>query len=787
MQFQSLGSASSILWKKNKCHILDTNGKQLFIEFFSDNIVRICAFKKSYHNHSYAVCAKPKNNEIDFDETDTILHFKTRCFKLDVSKNPLRFAMLDLDDNEINADEPAFGIGWIGDEVTCYKSLHKDEKFIGLGEKTGRLNRRGNAYEHWNTDFFAYPEDGDPLYMTTPFYIGAHNGKCYGIFFDNTHRTRFNFGASNHRFSSFSAEAGAMNYYFIYGENVEEIIKEYTWLTGRMELPPLWSLGFQQCRYSYYPDTEVLQIANTFRDRKIPCDVIYLDIHYMQDYKVFTWNNERFSEPEKLINTLLKDGFKVVIIVDPGVKQEDSYWVYESGKKENVFIQYPDGTEYAADVWPGTCAFPDYTKEKTRAWWGSLYKNHIEEGIAGFWNDMNEPASWGQDTPNLIGFDFDGNNTTHKEGRNVYGMQMARSTFEGVKKLSPDKRPFVLTRSGYSGIQRYAAAWTGDNTATDEHMLLGVRLVNSLGLTGVANSGYDIGGFCGEASPALFARWISIAAFSPFFRAHSMVNTRSAEPWTFGEQVEEIARNYINLRYRLLPTLYTLFFESSKYGVPVQRSLAVDFTFDENIYAFDNQFLMGKGLLVCPTDSRQEIAKCYLPDKQSNWYFFYNDTVYKGSKEVYVDAPMERLPVFIKEGTFLFSQSVIQHTSELPETTLEVHFYYSEKNSEALYYEDAGDGFGYLNNDYLKLKFKWKANETQILIEEKEGDFNSKFKTLRIYLHGFSKDMINGMNQDISFKEYYRWIEPISNFDPFFMPETNVNQIQSLAYFEVEV
>ncbi len=582
-----------------------------------------------------------------------------------------------------------------------------------------------------------------------------------------------------------------MNYYFIYGENVAKVIQNYTWLTGRMELPPMWSLGFQQCRYSYYPEAEVLQIANTFRDKNIPCDVIYLDIHYMQDYKVFTWNNERFPNPNQLVNKLLDDGFKVILIVDPGVKIEENYWVYESGKKENVYIKYPDGTEYSADVWPGTCAFPDYTKLTTRQWWGSLYKNHIEEGIAGFWNDMNEPASWGQSTPNLIEFDFDGNKTTHREGRNVYGMQMARSTYEGIKKLNPTKRPFVLTRSGYSGIQRYAAVWTGDNTATEEHMLLGVRLNNYLGLTGVSNCGYDVGGFCGESTPAMFARWISIACFSPFFRAHSMVNTRSAEPWTFGEQVEEISRNYINLRYRLLPYLYSQFYKSTQNGLPIQESLALNYYLDKRTYNYDNQHIINDNLLVIPIESTKEICKAFLPDENANWYFFYNDNVYKGGNEVYVDCPMERLPVYVKEGTFLFTQNVIQHTNQEPSKTLEVHLYFSEKNREGLYYEDKGEGYDYKNGDFIKKTFSWNFKSKTLSISKNEGNKNykSKFEKLKIYLHGFEEFLNNlgGDPRDNAMQvETYRWIEPISNFDPFFMPETNINQVEKLAFFEVD-
>ena len=383
------------------------------------------------------------------DQPDNIV-LKTASLVLTITKYPVRFSFYTHHDQLINEDD-VFGTSWNGEQVTTYKKLQDGERFIGLGEKTGPLDRRGHGYENYNTDNFAYSPNADPLYCTIPFYIGVHHNLAYGIFFDNSYKSFFNFGASNNRFASFSADTGEMNYYFIFDYSVAGIIKHYTNLTGRMEMPPLWSLGYQQCRYSYYPDKEVLIAANTFRDKDIPADVIVLDIHYMESYKIFTWSKRDFPNPKELISKLKELGFHVVVICDPGIKIENGYKAYEDGAKDDVFIKYPDGTNYAGQVWPGWCNFPDFTNPKAREWWKEQIKEYINVGVTGLWNDMNEIATWGNMLPENIEMDFEGNKSSMRQGRNIYGMQMARSSYEGAKSWMKNHRPFNLTRSGFSG------------------------------------------------------------------------------------------------------------------------------------------------------------------------------------------------------------------------------------------------------------------------------------------------------------------------------------------------
>lgn len=750
-------------------HNADANAA---IMLYAGNIVRVRISKHTNNNNdfSYAVVAQPQAVEHHFTKTDTHLSLKTANMEVRIDRKNFAVALYNAAEQVIVEDDPAFATSWIGTEVTTYKKLQQGERFIGLGEKTGNLDRRGSGYTNWNTDYFAYPSNADPIYLSTPFYIGIHNGLCYGVFLDNTHRSYFNFGASNHRFSSFAAEDGDMNYYLMYG-TVAQIIEAYTHLTGRMTMPPLWSLGLQQCRYSYYPDTEVLRIAQTYREKAIPADVIYLDIHYMDRYRVFTWHKKFFKEPQKMLAQLRQNGFKTVVILDPGICVANDYEVYDDGLANDVYVKYPDGELYKADVWPGTCAFPDFTKPLARKWWSKWLKQNADDGLMGFWNDMNEPASWGQFMPNHIGFDYDNNPTTHREARNVYGMQMSRSSYEGARQHLGGQRPFILTRAGFSGIQRYSAVWTGDNVASDEHFMLGVRLLNSLGLTGVAFSGYDVGGFVDDASPELFARWIAVGAFTPFVRCHSMVNTRAAEPWAFGEEATEIARNYINLRYRLLPYLYSTFFEATQNGLPIVRSLAINYTHDATIYDsnYQNQYLFGQFILVAPMISNQNIAKIYLP--QGTWYDMYTDQKLEGSKTHLIETPKDKLPLFVQAGAIITTQSVVQSTDQAPEPTLELHIYANEKGhiTNWTYYEDDGTTYKHEQGAFYLREISYNSSTQEINIGAVVGNYVSKFDQIKLYLHGFTKlkKTVSANNKKTAVAtETYKFVEPLSSFDP---------------------
>ncbi|MBO3699345.1 glycoside hydrolase family 31 protein [Roseivirga sp. E12] len=757
---------------------------------YNHSIMRVQVSKyDTFDQYPFSVVMKPEDIVADVSENQQDIVLTTDSLEMRVSKSPFRLSFYNCNGDLLNEDDPTFGISWLGEEVTNYKSLAQDEIFLGMGEKSGGLNRRGSSYDNWNSDAFGFNNDTDPLYVSTPFFIGVREGKPYGIFLDNTYKSHFNFGTSNNdRFSYFSASAGDLNYYFIQGDTVNDVIQQYAKLTGTIQMPPKWSLGFQQCRYSYYPDHEVYNIADTFREKKIPADVIYLDIHYMKDYMAFTFDKERFPNPKALIDKLTSQGFKVVVILDPGIATKKGYGTYDRGIEKDVFVKYPDGSAYEASVWPGNSHFTDFTDKKGRDWWADELKFYTDLGLEGFWNDMNEPACWGQDIPDMVEFDYEGQQVTHKKARNVYGFQMVRATYEGARKQIGNKRPFTLTRSGFSGVQRYSAVWTGDNVAGDDHMLLGVRLVNSLGMAGVPVAGYDIGGFVEESSPQLFARWLAVATFAPFFRVHSMVNVRDSEPWAYGEEVEEISRNYINLRYKMMPYLYSLFYRAYQNGTPINKSLAVDYTNDPEIYHGNAQdeFTLGDWLLVCPTTSQQQYSKIYIPE--GNWYRFFTDERVKGSQHLVIETSMEDLPVYAKEGAIIPLQSVVQNTHETHDGEMKLHIYHGQVKTSQQYFEDDGETFDFEHEDFYRREIVFDGNARQITLSEKEGSFKSAFKNLKIYLHGFEATdfKINGQDTNIS-TEDIRLIEPVTEFDPLPQRDKKNYLISDIKFIETEL
>jgi alpha-glucosidase len=709
------------------------------ITAYSPSVVRVRLDKKALsRDFSYAVIQTPGKVKVKVVQSASEITVNTDSLKIVINRKPFGIAFYTPDGKVINQDEPGLTTSWIGDEVTTYKTMNADERFIGLGEKVGNLDRKGNAYTNWNEDNFGYSVNQDPLYATIPFYVGIHHKLNYGIFFDNTYQSDFNFGASNDRFSSFGAKGGEMNYYLIYHTRLADIITSYAELTGRMKMPPLWSLGYQQNRYSYYPDTEVMRIANTLREKKIPSDGITLDIHYMDKYQLFTWDKKRFPDPVNLSSQLNKIGFKLTVIVDPGIKVQQDALAYQSGVKEDIFIKYPDNKYYTGEVWPGWCNFPDFTSEKGRTWWRKQTKFFTDNGISGIWNDMNEIATWGQKMPSNVLFDYDGAKTTHLQAHNVYGMQMARSSYEGARENNTE-RPFILTRSGYAGLQRYAAIWTGDNRSEDNHMLLGVRLLSSLGISGMPFTAMDVGGFTGGPSNSLYIRWMQLGAFIPYFRNHTQLNTKAAEPWTFGEDALEISRNYINLRYKLLPYLYSTFYESSQNGLPVVRSLAIDYTFNRNVYntAYQNQYLFGSSFLVAPFESDKEFGKIYFP--KGLWYNLYNDEKINGDKEMIKELTIAELPVYVKESSIIPMQSLVQTTAEMPTDTLVLHIYNGNVPNKFVYYEDDGKTYKYEKNEFYKRAIKFDPAKLTISLDQVSGNFTSKFHYVKLLLHGFDQ------------------------------------------------
>lgn len=733
MEIEILGNLQSVE-QQGGLLTIKTIGAEARVYVYSPTIIRVNISKKhSDLDSSYAVIRKA-TRQLEFTESADAIKINTTAIKLRIQKSPLRFNFFTADGKPLSQDDNRFGTNWQGERVITYRKLYVDEKFIGLGEKAGNLDRRGTSYVNWNTDAVDYNNKSDPLYKTFPFFIGLHSGLTYGLFLDNTHKSYFDFGATtDDEMSWFGADGGDMNYYFFGAQSVAKIIEDYTWLTGRMEMPPLWSLGYQQCRWSYMSAKEVLKIAKTFRKKKIPADVMYCDIDYMEGFKIFTWNKKTFTDPKAMMEELKAMGFHLVTIVDPGIKIEEGYKQYDEGVANDYFAKYPNDENYTGYVWPGRCHFPDFFRDDVREWWGAAFTALTDVGVDGFWNDMNEPAAWGQNMPWMVEF----GGKYMPEVRNAYGMQMARATYEGTRKLLNNKRPFVLTRAAYAGTQRYSAVWTGDNTGTGEHMLLGQRLVNSLGITGMSFTGVDIGGFSANPTPELMVRWNSLGVYTPMFRNHAIQGSKMREPWEWGDANEQIIKKDIEQRYKLLPYIYSAFYQSTQTGLPISRTLAIEYPFDERVYfeRFQNQFMFGDALLVAPVESDKLTTEAYLP--KGDWYRLSTNEKLKGGKIVKAASPLTDLPVFVKAGAIIPMQSITQSTAAKGDGILQLHIWNGKEANEFLYYEDDGASYDYEQGVYYKRTIRFDPKKKQVNLSEVEGTFQSKYQQISLELHGF--------------------------------------------------
>ncbi|AIZ42134.1 glycoside hydrolase family 31 protein [Cellulophaga baltica] len=683
-------------------------------------------------------------NELNVHETPTEYIIATVRMRILVDKKTLRTQISDPEGNIICEDELGFhweeNYEYGGNIIKMSKITRTGESFYGMGDKATHSNLKGKRVENWVTDQYAYGKDQDPLYKAIPFYVGLTDNKAYGIFFDNTFKTHFDFAQEKKHVTSFWADGGEMNYYFIYGPEMEKVVRLYTDLTGTPELPPLWALGFQQSKWSYFPESRVKEIAKNFRDLKIPCDGLYLDIDYMDGFRCFTWDKKLFPDPKRMIAELAEDGFKTVVMIDPGIKIDRDYWIYQEAMEHDYFCKRGDGPYMHGKVWPGECNFPDFTNPKVRKWWAELYKEFMADmGVHAVWNDMNEPAVMevpSKTAPLDTRHDYDGHPSTHRKAHNIYGMQMVRATYNGVKKHVYPKRPFVITRAAYAGTQRYACTWTGDNVATWEHLWLANVQMQRMCISGYSFVGSDIGGFAEQPDGELFARWVQLGIFHPFCRVHSSGDHGDQEPWSFGEEITDIVRKYIELRYQLLPYLYTMFYKYSKEGLPMLRALVLYDQEDPQTHFRTDEFIFGQQILVCPIqEPNSKGRRMYVP--RGNWYNYWTGEVIAGGMEKWVVADIDKIPMFIKEGAMIPKYPVQQYVGELKvlELLIDVYFKLGVENSTV--YEDAQDGFDYKKGRYSLRNFKLNGKENELIIQQfKDGTYTTSYETIKMQLHG---------------------------------------------------
>jgi len=709
---------------------------------------------------SWAVSSSIRRQTVNVtpETSDKSLGFRTTSLRVTIERSTLRLSVTDLEGHVLQQDAPGWPIESHGSRFRVFKDMPDDEHYFGLGDKAGPLDRRGQSFRLWNTDSFQYQESTDPIYKSIPFILTMREGRSMGLLFDNTWSTSFDFGRSERHIYSFGAEGGPIDYYILYGPDPKQVVRTYAWLTGLPPLPPLWSLGFQQSRYSYESEARLREIASRLRSDKIPADVLYLDIDFQKKNRVFTVDTDCFPHFQQMLSDLKRQNFHVVVITDLPIAHapHEGYAPYDSGIAGDHFVKNPDGSLFIGTVWPGPSVFPDFTRQQTRTWWGALYKDFFSEGVAGFWNDMNEPSVFS--TPNFTmpddvqhridEPDFQKRTATHLEVHNIYGMENSRATYEGLLKLNPDLRPFVLTRASYAGGQRYAVTWTGDNTSSWNHLRLTTPMLLNLGLSGFGISGADVGGFIGTPRPELLTLWTELATFQPIDRNHTNKGSGDKEVWVHGPEQENIRRRYIEERYRLMPYLYTVAEEFSRTGVPVDRPLFLEFP--EAATPLDvnapNEFLFGPDLLVAPPPFPEQPDAYELKLPPGVWYDYWTGEKVQpaaadknpSTAKLLIEPRLDFLPVYVREGSIIPMQPVVQSTEETPQGPLTLRVY-PGNNCRGSLYEDDGKTLAYTRGEFLHLQFSCSVTSKGLSLHvgEHEGPFRPWWNQIHVEVFGW--------------------------------------------------
>ena len=591
----------------------------------------------------------------------------------------------------------------------------------GTGEVTGPLRRNGRTISLWNVDTPAYGVDGGShLYQSHPWVMGLRaDGTAFGIIADNTWKQTITTSDD----VVFDSEGPAFRVVIIERESPQALMQSLVSLTGTMELPPLWALGYQQCRFSYHPDTRVKEIADLLRRHRIPSDVIWMDIHYMDSYKIFTFHPKEFSDPKGLNDYLHERNFKTVYMIDPGVKAEEGYFVDDQGTAGDYWVKDSEGKPYVGNVWPGPCHFPDFTREEVRTWWATLYKDYMATGIDGVWNDMNEPSVFGG-PGGTMPVDNRHEMGSHLRFHNIFGLNMVRASRQGLLLANPNKRPFILSRSNFLGGHRYAATWTGDNLSSIDQMKLSVPMSLTLGLSGQPFNGPDIGGFCENVNAELLAQWTAMGVYFPFVRNHTIDGSVDQEPWAFGEEVLNSCRTAIERRYMLMPYVYTAFREASINGMPVMRPLFMADPKDRTLRSEDQAFLLGGDLMITPRWA-ENVAQPH----NGSWQIVNLSSMSSFHDDLH-QAELRQRP-----GSIIPMAQLAQSTAELRTDSLTLLVCLdTDGKACGQVYEDEGDGFSYRDGNYLLSRFDATLQKRLLTVTmtPAEGKMSETDRTLRI-------------------------------------------------------
>ncbi len=765
-------------------------GEALRVDVIRADVIRLKMSRGGRFDEepTFAVCADLDAPAPPFtvEESEGAVRVSTDRMVLTLGLHPFRLSAHRPDGSVIfETYQDAAGDDWayatINDEFIVRRRCRQEDAFFGLGEKGGRFNRKGRDFTLWNNDVldpnsaaeFAAghrPDDPradrtsvefDPYYVSIPFfYHMAYDGNAMaGFFIDNGYRSHFDFTSPTHH--DFHFQGGQYTEYIFAGPSMRDILEAYTWLTGRMLPPPLWALGYHQCRWHRYTQQDIERLAARLRANDLPCDALWLDIEYMDGYRVFTWNEAYFPDVPGMLADLKEQGFRTITIIDPGVKFEPGYWVFDQAVERDVLCKTEGGDLYIGQVWPGKTAFPDFVLESAREWWGELNAAHVRSGLAGIWNDMNEPAT-GAIPPHAMRFG-DGA-FSHARYHNQYALLMAMGTSDGLLSAMPDRRTFILSRAGFAGIQRYAANWMGDNQARWDHLWVSMPMAMGFGVSGQPFLGADIGGFQGSTNTELFARWMQYGVLTPFCRNHSELDLIDQYPWAFGEVIEELSRQALHLRYRLMPYLYAAFLQAAASGEPIQKPLVFEFQQDRTVRDLDDQFLLGSHLLVAPVYEAGTTARqVYLPE--GTWYHWHTGERFLGKRFIVAQTPMEWIPLYARGGAVLplWPEAPLSTDGYHPER-IELHLFVPEADGEyhSFLQEDDGLTFAFREGTFLRTDFTLRRAGTRLTVEGSvTGDGYPEFArhTFEFVFHGAAPNTISLDGQRLAPQDG-RWVAP---------------------------